>query len=100
MDYPQPSSQEDMADVGMVKGGLEGGAANGLDPCTATEQRESNEEGMGGSRSGTNNQEGKTVEEQQGVVLTMSILEVCMVHGSQSVRCTWHIPAASRLSPV
>ena len=54
VDYPQPSSQEDVADVGMVKGELEGGAANGLDPCNATEQRESNKEGMGGLKSGTN----------------------------------------------
>ena len=65
VDYPQPSSQEDVVDVGMVKGELEGGAANALDPCTAIKQRESNEEEMGGSRSSTNNQEGKTVEEWQ-----------------------------------
>ena len=99
VDYPQTSSQEDVVDVGMVKGELEGGAANGLDPCTATEQRESNEEGMGGSRSSTNDQEGKTVEERQqedGI----NSEHPGSVHGAQQPVSQVHLAHSSSISSV
>ena len=98
VDYPQPTSQEDVADVGMVKGELEGGAANGLDPCTATEQRESNEEGMSGSRSGTNYQGGKTVEEQQGGGINNE--HPGSVHGAWQPVSRVHLAHSSSISSV
>ena len=98
VDYPQPSSQEDVADVGMVKGELEGGAANGLDTCTATEQRESNEEGMGGLKSGTNDQGGKTVEEQQGDGINNE--HPGSVHGAQQPVSQVHLAHSSSISSV
>ena len=98
VDYPQPSSQGDVADVGMVKGELEGGAANGLDPCTATEPRENNEEGMGGSRSGTNDQEGKTVEEEQGGGINNE--HPGSVHGPQQPVSRVHLAHSSSISSV
>ena len=98
VDYPQPSSQEDVADVGMVKGELEGRAAIGLDPCNATEQRETNEEGMGGSRSGTNYQGGKTVEEEQGDGINSE--HPGSVHGAQQPVSQVHLAHSSSISSV
>ena len=98
VDYPQSSSQEDVADVGMVKGELEGVAANGLDPCTATEQRETNEEGMGGSRSSTNDQEGKTVEEEQGGGINSE--HPRSVHGARQPVSQVHLAHSSSISSV
>ena len=98
VNYPQPSSQEDVADVGMVKGELEGRAANGLDPCNSTKQRESNEEGMGGLRSGTNYQGGKTVEEQQGGGINNE--HPGSVHGAQQPVSQVHLAHSSSISSV
>ena len=98
VDYPQPSSQEDVADVGMVKGELEGGTANGLDPCNATEQRETNKEGMGGSRSGTNDQGGKTVEEEQGGGINNE--HPGSVHGARQPVSQVHLAHSSSISSV
>ena len=98
VDYPQPSSQEDVADVGTVKRELEGGAANGLDPCNSTKQRESNKEGMGGSRSGTNDQEGKTVEEQQEDGISNE--HPGSVHGTRQPVKQVHLAHSSSISSV
>ena len=98
VDYPQPSSQEDVADVGKIKGELEGRAANGLDSCNATEQREGNQEGMGGSRSDTSDQGDKTVEEQQQDGTNNE--HPGSVHGAQQPVSQVHLAHSSSISSV
>jgi len=98
VDYPQPSSQEDVADVGKIKGELEGRAANGLDSCNATEQREGNKEGMGGSRSDTSDQGDKTVEEQQQDGTNNE--HPGSVHGAQKPVSVVHLAHSSSISSV
>ena len=82
--------------MGVVKGELEGRAATGLDPCNATEQREGNEEGMDGPRSGTSDQGGKTVEEQQQDGTNNE--HPGSVHGAQQPVSQVHLTHSSSIS--
>ena len=72
--------------------------ANDLDPYTATEQRESNEEGMGGLRSGTNDQGSKTAEEQQEDGVNNE--HPGSVHGAQQPVSQVHLAHSSSISSV